>query len=228
MTFNSRRRAPAVKLKVRDLLEGEFVTNSDGSKALHVKTDDLLRRARIMGTITSKTVVESEESVILEITDNTGTMPAKAGGSNWSSDVYLELRELKEGVLADVVGLIREGIEGQIYLDVELCLPVKDQSFAVLRDLEITKYYVRKGLASMASEELETAIKGQASLSKSDEIKDQILALLRKDEHLEEGCTFDEIKRALGLTTKELEPELRALQSDGEIFEPIPGTFKYV
>ena len=152
----------------------------------------------------------------------------KGGGSNWSSDLYLELKELKEGILVDIVGLVREGVEGQIYLDVELCLPIKDQSITLLRDLEITKYYTRKGLTNQASEGLATAKKEQETLSRSDEIKDQILALLKQEEYLEEGCSFDEIKRLLNLTTKELEPELRSLQSDGEIFEPIPGTFKYV
>ena len=138
------------------------------------------------------------------------------------------MQELKEGTSVDVVGLLRETGDGNVYIDCELCFPVTDQAIKVLRELEISKYYNRKGLDSKASEGLEKAIEGQTQLIESDQIKDQILALLKKDENLEEGCTFDDIKRTLGLTTKELEPELRALQSDGDIFEPLPGTFKYV
>ena len=88
-------------------------------------------------------------------------------------------------------------------------------------------FYSRKGLQSEATQGIETAIKEQVKLSESDEIKDQILEMLKNPDNTD-GCTFDEIKRALGLSTRDLEPELRALQSDGDIFEPVPGTFKYV
>ncbi len=228
MSYTSRRRAAAIKIKIGDLLAGEFVTNQDGSKTLHVKTDDHLRRARILGEITSKKVIDSDEIVIFDVGDTTGTIKVKGGGSQWSGQVFLDMKDLKEGMLVDIVGLIRESADSEVYLDCELCIPVTDQAVKVLRELEISKYYNRKGLGSEATAGIESAIKDQVKLVESDEIKDQILDLLRKPENLEEGCSFDDIKRALGLTTKELEPELRALQNDGDIFEPIPGTFKYV
>lgn len=228
MTFSSRRRAPAIKLKIKDITEGEFETIQDGSKVLHVKTDDLVRRARIMGKITGKTVIESDESIILEVEDTSGSLKVKGGGSEWAGQVFLAMRDLKEGSFVDIVGLIREAADGKAYIDCELCLPVIDDAVKVLRELEISKYYKRKGLDSKATDGIESAIKDQVKLTESDKIKTQILELLRKAEHLEEGCTFDEIKRSLGLTTKELEPELRELQNDGDIFEPMPGTFKYV
>ena len=228
MTFSSRRRAPAIKLKIKDITEGEFETIQDGSKVLHVKTDDLVRRVRIMGKITSKTVLESDESIILEVEDTSGSLKVKGGGSEWAGQVFLAMRDLKEGSFVDIVGLIREAADGKAYIDCELCLQVIDDAVKVLRELEISKYYKRKGLDSKATDGIESAIKDQVKLTESDKIKTQILELLRKAEHLEEGCTFDEIKRSLGLTTKELEPELRDLQNDGDIFEPMPGTFKYV
>ncbi|MGC9778166.1 MAG: hypothetical protein HZR80_02875 [Candidatus Heimdallarchaeota archaeon] len=228
MSYTSRRRASAIKIKIGDLLAGEFVTNQDGSKTLHVKTDDHLRRARILGEITSKNVIDSDEIVIFDVGDTTGTIKVKGGASQWSGQVFLDMKDLKEGMLVDIVGLIRESADSEVYLDCELCIPVTDQAVKVLRELEISKYYNRKGLGSEATAGIESAIKDQVKLVESDEIKDQILDLLRKPENLEEGCSFDDIKRALGLTTKELEPELRALQNDGDIFEPIPGTFKYV
>lgn len=228
MTFSNRRRAPAIKLKIKDITEGEFETNQDGSKILHVKTDDLVRRVRIMGEITSKTVIESDESIILEVDDTSGSLKVKGGGSEWAGQVFLEMKDLKEGTVVDIVGLIREAADGKAYIDCELCLPVIDDAVKVLRELEISKYYKRKGMNSEATDGIKSAIKDEVKLSESDEIKTQILELLKKAEHLEEGCSFDEIKRSLGLTTKELEPELRALQNDGDIFEPMPGTFKYV
>ena len=133
-----------------------------------------------------------------------------------------------EGSTVDVIGLIRESSDGKVYINCELCILVQDDAMKVLRDLEISKYYREKGMTAEATESIETAMKKQAKLSESDEIKDHILDLLKKAENLEEGCSFDIIKKKLGLTTKELEPELRALQSEGDIFEPIPGTFKYV
>ncbi len=228
MTFSSKRRAPAIKLKIKDITEGEFETIQDGSKVLHVKTDDLVRRVRIMGKIISKTDIESDESIILEVEDISGSLKVKGGGSEWAGQVFLAMRDLKEGSFVDIVGLIREAADGKAYIDCELCLPVIDDAVKVLRELEISKYYKRKGLDSKATDGIESAIKDQVKLTESDKIKTQILELLRKAEHLEEGCTFDEIKRSLGLTTKELEPELRDLQNDGDIFEPMPGTFKYV
>ncbi|NHJ84244.1 MAG: hypothetical protein FK734_02205 [Asgard group archaeon] len=228
MTFNSRRRAPAIKLNIGDLTSGELVTEQDGSKVLHVKTDDIIRRARILGTITNKVDIETDESVIIDVEDGTGSIKVRGGGSEWAGQIYLEMKDLKEGMTVDVVGLIRESSDGSIYINCEMCLIVTDTAVKVLRELEISKYYERKGLKMEATKTIEHAIKDQVKLVASDEIKDQIVELLKQDDNIEEGLTFDEIKRALGLTTKELEPELRELQNDGDIFEPIPGTFKYV
>ena len=201
-----RRRATAIKLRIGDINNGELNTEQDGSKALHVRTDDIVKRVRVMGVITEKVVIESDETVLLDIEDNTGTIKVKGGGSEWTSDVYLKMNELKDNQMVDIIGLIREASDGKPYIDCEICILVTDQSLKVLRDLEISKYYKKKGLDSEAINNIEKAIKGQVQLSQSDEIKDQILELLKKDENLEEGCSFDEIKRALALTTKELEP----------------------
>lgn len=225
---STRRRAPAIKVKIKDLLEGELETQQDGTKALHIRTNDIIRRARIIGEIVNKAVIEVEETVILDITDETGEIKIKGGGSDWAGPIFFELQELNEGTTVDVVGLIRETTDGGVYLSCELCIPVKDNAMKVLRDLEVSKYYRRKGLEVQATESIATAFKEQAKLSESNQIKEQILDLLKKSENLEEGCSFDEIRRALGLTSRELEPELRALQSDGDIFEPIPGIFKFV
>ena len=164
MTFSSRRRAPAIKLKIKDITEGEFETIQDGSKVLHVKTDDLVRRARIMGKITGKTVIESDESIILEVEDTSGSLKVKGGGSEWAGQVFLAMRDLKEGSFVDIVGLIREAADGKAYIDCELCLPVIDDAVKVLRELEISKYYKRKGLDSKATDGIESAIKDQEVL----------------------------------------------------------------
>ena len=226
--ISNRRRAPAIKVKIKDLTDGELITEQDGTKALHIKTDDFIRRARVMGEITNKVDIEADESILLDIEDETGVVRIKGGGNQWSAQIYLDMKELKEGSTVDVVGLIRESTDNSIYIDCELCIPIIDPAIKVLRDLEISKYYRRKGLSSEANSGIEKAMKGEAKLSESDEIKDQILALLKQPENLETGCSFEDIKRTLALTTKELEPELRALQSEGDIFEPSPGTFKYV
>jgi RPA family protein len=223
-----RRRAPAIKLKIGDLVNGKVITEQDGSRMVEIKTADKVKRARIIGEITDKAVIESDESVLMDLEDETGTIKVKGGGNNWSGQIYLEMKGLKEGLTVDLIGLVRETPEGQLYLEAELCFPVTDQAVKVLRELEISQYYAQKGLVSDATSNIESAIKEQAVLNESDEIKDNILELLRKEENLESGCSFDQIKKALNLNTKQLEPELRALQSDGEIFEPIPGTFKYV
>ncbi|MFW9923772.1 MAG: hypothetical protein ACFFDW_10855 [Candidatus Thorarchaeota archaeon] len=228
MFSDNRRRTPAIKVRIKDLLDGELETQQDGTKALHIKTDDILRRVRIMGEITNKADIEADESMIFDVSDETGTIKVKGGGSDWSVQTYLDMKDMKEGSTVDVIGLIRESADGSVYISCELCILVNDSKLKVLRDLEISKYYRRKGLDSEATKSIEIAFKDQAKVSASDEIKDQILELLKKPDNLEEGCSFDEIKKALGLTTRELEPELRALQNDGDIFEPIPGTFKYV
>ncbi len=226
--MSGRRRAVALKMKIKDIVEGEFTTEQDGSKALHVKTDDIVRRARIMGKITSKVDIESDESILIDVADETGTVKVKGGGTEWAGQVYLDMKGLVEGSTVDVVGLVRESSDGKAYISCELCVLVQDEALKVLRDLEISKYYRKKGMTAEATESIETAMKKQVKLSESDEIKDHILALLKKKENLEDGCTFDNIKSELGLSTKELEPELRSLQSEGDIFEPLPGTFKYV
>ncbi|NHK31344.1 MAG: hypothetical protein FK730_08335 [Asgard group archaeon] len=228
MSFSSQRRATAVKLKIGDIIAGEFVTNQDGSKALHVKTDDIIRRVRIMGEITSKVINEAEEMVIYDVTDKTGVIKVRGGGDEYSGSIYLDMLNFKEGIVVDIIGMVRDFGDGNVYIYCEMCIPVTDPSFQVLRELEISKYYKRKGLSSDATASIETAIKGQVKLAESDEIKNQILDLLKKPENIEEGCTFDHIKRELNLTTRELEPELIALKSDGDIFEPSSGRFQIV
>ncbi|NHJ47047.1 MAG: hypothetical protein FK733_04595 [Asgard group archaeon] len=227
MSYTRRRRAVAIKLKIGDIIAGEFVTNQDGSKALHVKTDDMVWRARILGEVTKKTVSEIEEQVIFEVSDKSGAINVQGGGNDRSAYVYLDMLNFKEGAIVDIIGLIRDG-NGNIYIECEMCKLVTDPSIQVLRELEISKYYKSKGLSSEATATIETAIKGQVKLMESDEIKNQILELLRQPENIEEGCTFDQIKRELGMTTRELEPELLALKNDGDIFEPGSGRFQIV
>ena len=223
----NRRRATAVKLHIVDIINGEFVTQPDGYKTLKVKTDEALRRARVLGEVTDKVDIESDESIIFEVNDTTGTIKVKGGGSEWTQNIYAEMKDIKEGQEVDIAGLVKESSDGMPYIQCELCIPVNDPAIKVLRDLEVSKYYSSKGLQGEATKGLETAIKEQVKLSESDEMKDRILEMLKNPDNAD-GCTFDEIKRALGLSTRDLEPELRALQSDGDIFEPVPGTFKYV
>jgi len=223
-----RRRATAIKLRIVDLISGEFSTQQDGSEPLHVKTDDLVRRARVLGEITDKVEIESDETIILDVNDKTGVIKVKGGGSEWTQNIYADMKELKIGMEVDVAGLVKESSDGSPYIQCELCVPIVDPAIRVLRELEISKYYSRKGMKAEATEGIESAIKGQVKLSESDEIKNQIIEMLKDPEKLDEGCTFDEIKNSLGLSTRDLEPELRALQSDGDIFEPIPGKFKWV
>ncbi len=223
-----RRRATAIKLRIVDLINGEFSTQQDGSEPLHVKTDDLIRRARVLGEITDKVDIESDETIILDVNDKTGVIKVKGGGSEWTQNIYADMKELKIGMEVDVAGLVKESSDGSPYIQCELCIPIVDPAIRVLRELEISKYYSRKGMKAEATEGIESAIKGQAKLSESDEIKNQIIEMLKDPEKLDEGCTFDEIKHSLGLSTRDLEPELRALQSDGDIFEPVPGKFKWV
>jgi hypothetical protein len=227
MSSTRRYRAPAVKLNIGDIIAGEFVTNQDGSKVLHVKTDDMIWRARIMGEITKKNTSEIEEQVIFEVTDRTGSINVRGGGSEYTAQIYMDMMNFKEGMVVDIIGLIREG-DGAVFLDCEICKLITDPSLQVLRELEISKYYKKKGLDSDATASIEVAIKGQVKLQESDEIKTSILELLKKPENIEEGCTFDQIKKELNLTTKDLEPALLALREDGDIFEPSSGRFQIV
>jgi RPA family protein len=226
--MSARRRAPAIKLRINDLLEGEFISRKDGSKALHVKTDDEIIRARIMGGLKNKVVIENDETVIIDVQDSTGTMKVRGGGFEWSRQVYLDLMDLQEGITIDVIGLVRESKDGIPYIECELCIPIRTPNMKVLRDLEISNYYQRKGLEEKATQASKNASQVEKAISKDDLIKDQIIDLLKKAEHLEEGLSFKELKNQLNLQTDELESNLRKLQSDGDIFEPMPGTFKYV
>ncbi|MBD3192082.1 MAG: hypothetical protein GF308_15655 [Candidatus Heimdallarchaeota archaeon] len=227
--MSNKRRAPAIKLKIHDIKDGKFVTDSDNSRVLQARTGDQIIRTRLMGEVSNKIIIETDESVILDLTDDTGTIKVKGGGSQWTNQIFMEMKGLKEGVTIDVIGLVRTTKNGEDpYIECELCIPISDPARKVLRELEISKYYLQKGLETEAIEELETAIKGQKDLSKTDDHKDKIVGLLKDPDYLDQGCSFEEIKKILELSTSELEKALRDLQADGEIFEPRPGTFKYV
>lgn len=226
--MSNRRRAPAIKLKIHDLKEGKFITTSENSRVFQARTGDQVIRARLMGEVSNKIIIETDESVILDLIDDTGTIKVKGGGNQWTNQIFMELKGLKEGTTIDVIGLVRETETEDLYIECELCIPISDPARKVLRELEISKYYLRKGLETEAIEELETAIKGQKDLSQTDVHKDKIIALLKDSDYRKQGCSFEEIKKLLELSTNELEKALRDLQADGEVFEPRPGTFKYV
>jgi hypothetical protein len=234
-------RPTAYKLRIEDLLRGEYKRSVDGVEPSYFLTpwNDRITRARVMGTVVDKFMREDGSYGTLRLDDGSGTIRLRAWGSDTS-----RLNRFNKGDVVDVVGRVRE-FEGEVYLTPELVIPVEDLNWELVRELEILESR-RKSLAKGVKPRLPAKLEPPAlsvevpTPSKvgleepevplpevPEDLKDRVL-LVVKESGGEEGLSVDEVAMRAGLSPPEVENAARVLLAEGKIFEPRAGKFKQV
>lgn len=223
----------ARKVKVEELLKGEYLLSEEGFTYLITPWGEKVSRVRVMGTVVEKWLREDGEYCTVYLDDGTGVISLKG----WREGAR-ELNELKVGDLVDVIGRMREYL-GERYLVPQLLLKIKDPNWEVVRELEILlarRKALAKGIrpkrflaveAEIPSEEEEIEVEELELPQVPEELKRKALLAFEKLDK-GEGVGEEELGKELRLGKKELEDLLLVLMDEGEIFEAKTGRYRRV
>ncbi|MHA1577866.1 MAG: OB-fold nucleic acid binding domain-containing protein [Candidatus Thorarchaeota archaeon] len=145
----------AIRASIADIIKGEY-SSDDGHKVISPFGIEL-KRVMIVGHIVGQ-YTGKDNFASITIDDGTETIQAKV----WDQSVPL-LQKLEEGVLAVVVGKIREYNE-EVYLVPEIVRPLSDPNFLTLHQLGRYYHLLKNGSAqSTDSQTLEDHFDDAAS-----------------------------------------------------------------
>ncbi len=226
-------RETAVKLEVRDVVEGSFV-RSGSKEANYVLTKQGVRagRVRLMGLVVSKFVSEDGKFASVTVDDGTATIAVRAFRE------VEPLMKLSVGDTADVIGKPRE-YEGEVYVLAECVWRVDDPNWELVRKLEIA--IQKHSLPEQAEES--TVMEQEATEEPVEEsievVEEEVpengeadpkMLVLNLIEELDdgEGVKYITLLQESGLEESVLESVLNELLGDGEIYEPKIGRFRRV
>lgn len=204
-------RRTALKVRIEDLVEGEFVRTEGKMEPNYVITplNEIVSRARVMGVVASKFISDDENYINITLDDSTETLSVRA-----FRDVEV-LKEVGVGETVDIIGKARE-YQGEIYLLAEALAKVEDPNWELVRRLELAEKDREMPYRAEAEEEEEAVAEGAST-----RVKELIQA---KDEG--EGVKYITIARNAGLKENELDNIINKLLIEGEIYEPKIGRFK--
>ena len=238
-------RPTAYKLKIEDLLRGQYTRPPEGTEPSYLLTPwgHHVTRARVMGTVVDKFVREDRSYATLRLDDGSGTISIRA----WREGVP-ELDSFSIGALVDVIGRVRE-FEGEIYLVPELILRVDDPNWELVRELEIIgtkKEALERGVRPQPvqvakpeprqlkielpqptpTEPAPEVVEEEPPLPEvPDEVKKRVLLAIEKLDK-GKGVTPAEISVELNMQQTQVEDALRVSFVEGDVFEPTAGRFK--
>lgn len=243
-------RSTANKVKIEDLVNGEYTHSPEGEpNYLITPWDQELLRVNIIATVVDTFVRDDGGYATLHLDDGTGTIRAKA----WSEDVS-EMEEFEVGNIVNVIGKVRE-YDGEIHLVPEIIQEIEDPNWELVRELEILenrKKLLKEGKkpklekeSGMETEEFEISpasdqesekvgqIEKLGESSDSEEEKPQISEDLKNDVLLaldklegENGAEVSDLAAEVDESKSKTEEVLGALLNEDKVYEPIAGRFK--
>lgn len=237
-------RPAAYKLKIEDLVRGQYIRSIEGTEPSHLLTHwgQRVTRARVMGTVVDKFVREDQSYATLRLDDGSETISLRG----WREGVP-ELNRLNVGSTVDIIGRVRE-FEGEVYLVPELILQVSDPNWELVRELKIIesrREALTRGVRppTVPTSKLEptqlrielpqstptvesTSEEEEPPLPEvPEEIKKRVILALEKLDR-GNGATPAEVSVELNLPQTQVEDALRVIMVEGGIFEPVAGRFK--
>lgn len=243
-------RSTANKVKIEDLLHGEYTQSPEGEpNYLITPWDQEILRVNIIATVVDSFVRDDGGYATISLDDGTGVIRAKG----WS-DGARELEKFEMGDLVTVIGKVRE-YEGEIHLVPEVIRKTDDPNWELVRELEILEN--RKNLLEEGKipkfkkesegepKELELSPPSTRSSSRvgtiedlgesleseeekpqvSEDLKDKLLLALDKLEG-EDGATLTDLAAEVDKSQSETEKALGVLLNEDKVYEPIAGKFK--
>jgi len=241
-------RSTAYKLKIEDLVRGQYVRSPEGTEPSYLLTPwgQHIPRARVLGTVVDKFVRDDQGYATLRLDDGSETISLRT----WREGVP-ELAGFKMGDLIDVVGRVRE-FEGEVYIVPDFIFRVEDPNWELVRELEILRERKRalaQGLrpqpkreAKLEPRQLQIELSPVSSKVKPttetieeieapplpevpDETKKRVILAIEKLDK-GEGAAPTDIAAELDIHRADVEDALRVLLVESEIFEPRAGRFR--
>jgi RPA family protein len=191
------KREPAVKLRIRDILDGKFFPGEkENMKPSYLITPfgRKVSRVNVLATITDKFVSEDESYVSFTLDDGTASIKAKA-----FKDVVSLVKNLEIGDIGIFIGKIREW-NGELYLNIEIARKIDDPNYETYRKLELIKEILpykrmirelKSMREKMSEEEFLKEAKRRLGLS------EEIISFLIESERIEEKDYKAEVLKVL-------------------------------
>ncbi|MDP7282447.1 MAG: OB-fold nucleic acid binding domain-containing protein [Candidatus Undinarchaeales archaeon] len=202
----------ALKLWVRDIVEGTFEPNENGyGGSIALKDGSKISKVRVLGTVVDKFVSDTKSFASATIDDSSETINVKL-----FKDRVSEIEKLELGDIIDVLGDINE-YQGEVYV-LPRALNKVDINWEMLRRIELNKVKGRGGAGAQGRS-------GEAQTEKLEEI------ILKKFEELGSGKGMK--METLIKDLKDVDENLvitavQNLMHKGDMFEPKKGVLKLV
>ncbi|MFC1704776.1 hypothetical protein ACFLZ6_00430 [Nanoarchaeota archaeon] len=201
MEKQQQKRQVAYKVRVKELLDGEYV-KEDGWMPNFIRLIDgtKVSRANIIGVVVLKTEEQNYKSVLID--DGSGKIPVRS----------FEKYELFDSVnIGDVVLIIGRPREfGEKYIVPEIIKKVEDSGWIEVRKLEL-----KKPETIVTEEKVEEVVQANPV--------DKIFNLIKVADK-GDGVDIEEVIK--NAKVSEAEKIIRNLLEEGEIFELKPGRIK--
>jgi RPA family protein len=205
-------RQTAIKVRIVDLVSGEFV-RQEGMEPSYVVTPrkESVSRARIIGTVVSKFVSEDGNFASITVDDSTATIQGKM----WKETALIAGTNV--GDLVSLIGKARE-YEGDIYVVPEIITPVSPDQESMLR-LEALSG-LGKGVEAAGAKEAPEPRKAD-----DEQVRKKILSLI---EGSKDGVKYSELLEKAQVPEEALENLINELLGEGICYEPTPGKIKKI
>ncbi|HEQ78416.1 MAG TPA: hypothetical protein ENI78_02190 [Euryarchaeota archaeon] len=207
-------RKTATKVRIKDLVEGEFIKTEGNMEPNYVVTSlsEMVSRVRVMGVVVSKFISEDDKYVIVTLDDSSEITSAR---SFIDTDI---LKGIEVGETIDVVGKVKEYQE-QIYILPEVVYIIEDPNWELVRRLELVikdKTLGKKPSSKAVEDKVEFEVEA---------LRDRVLEVIKTGDE-GEGVKYVTVVKETGIKEEDLDKIINDLLVEGEIYEPKIGRFK--
>ncbi len=210
MSPELRKREIAYKLRIGDILRGKPIleTIDESSRFNFLELEDRkIKRVNVVSNIIEKFVSEGEKKFgSLTLDDASGQIRAKMFG-----DDVKKVLEMNQGDTILIIGLLRVYNE-ELYVLPEIIQKI-DPRYLLVRKLELEKTQTPKPT--------------NESSSKTKEVKEQIIEMIKKAEN-DGGIDTEKLIMEIKNTPETINKELQRLLEEGIVYEPRPGIVRYL
>ncbi len=213
----SQKRQVAYKLKINDILKGEYVKEEGEWVPNYIKVGDKkVSRVNLMAVVVSKQDLENTNFQNLLIDDGSGKISIRSFEEGTNFD------DINVGDFVFVIGRPREYFNEK-YIVSEILKTIDDQKWVEVRKLELEGKGKVKEEVNIAESEVVEKEENVEEEQTGDDINKKIFALIKEIDigegaDTQEVITKSNIDEAEGIITKLLE--------QGEVFEIKPGKLK--
>jgi len=210
----SQKRQIAYKVKINDILKGEYVKEEGEWVPNYIRVGDKkVSRVNLMAVVVSKQNLENTNYQSLIIDDGSGKISIRTfeEGSNFD--------DIDVGSFVVVVGRPREYLNEK-YIVSEILKKIGDQLWVEVRKMELGSMKKIEDVSSEVDKPEERKLKEERV---GDDINTKIFNLIKEVDQGEGADTQDVISKS---NIDRAEETINRLLKDGEVFEIKPGKLK--